>query len=207
MKLRSLLALFMLAVGLTRAADDTAARDRFTRLFTGVFSSVEQSLGDKTIRNVAVHCVRIWPQRTDGTWFYIEHALAEGLDQPYRQRVHQLVATADGALELRIYTLDDPIPSTGAWRQPAPLADLARDRLTLLEGGSIFFREMPDGSFVGGTRGDGCPNDLRGATHATTEMTLTTEKFTFWERGYNAARRQVWGPTNGGYIFKRVAAP
>jgi len=207
MKLRSLLPFLLILVGLVRADDTSASTDRFTQLFTGAFSSVEQSLGDKNFRAVSVHCVRIWPQRTDGIWFYLEHALADGLDQPYRQRVHQLVPAVDGALELRVFTLDDPIKVTGAWRNAAPLAELPPEKLTLLAGGSIFFKEMPDGSFVGGTRGPGSPNDLRGATHATTEMTLTSEKITFWERGFNAAKRQVWGPTNGGYVFKRVAAP
>lgn len=204
--LRHSLLLVLLSASAVFAAD-TASLDRFAAQFAGAFSSAEQALGDKNYRNVTVHCVRIWPQRTDGVWFYLEHALAEGLDQPYRQRVHQLVAADAGALELRVFTLDDPIKATGAWHESEPLAALTPERLTFHEGCSLHFREMPDGSFVGATQGDGCANTLRGATHATCEVTLTAEKMTFWERGYSATRRQVWGPTNGGYVFKRVTVP
>lgn len=206
MKLRLCLAFFALLAVRCLGADTNAAAERFSSLFAGIYSSAEQSLADKNYHNVSVHCIRIWPQRTDGTWFYVEHALADGLDQPYRQRVHQLVTRDDGTLELRVYTPDDLIAVTGAWRKTVPLADLAPKHLTYLEGGSILLHEMPDGSFVGATSSEGYANTLRGATHATSELTLSAEKMTFLERGYSATGRQVWGPTNGAYILKRVVS-
>lgn len=209
--MRRLAALALLAFLATCAsATDTAstlALDRVATLLTGTFSSADQALADRNYRHAVLHAVRIWPERADGPWVYVEQALPEALDQPYRQRVYQLAASADGSLEVRIFTLDDPIKATGAWQKPAPLATLTPDRLAFNEGCTVFFRAMPDGAFVGSTRGDGCASDLRGATHATTDATLSSDKIVWWERGYNASGRQVWGSATGGYVFKRQAAP
>ncbi len=191
-------------------ASDTAATlalERLATLLTGTFSSSDQALADKNYRNTTLHAVRIWTDRADGPWIYVEQALADAPDQPYRQRVYQLALSRDDTLETRIFTLDDPIKATGAWRKSVPLSDLTPTRLAFNEGCTVFFRAMPDGSFVGSTQGEGCTSDLRGATHATTEATLTSDKIVWWERGFNAARRQVWGSAAGGYVFKRVVAP
>lgn len=208
--MRKLLSVALTLIAAPLFAADTAtmlAAERISTLLTGTFTSADQALADKNYRNTTLHSVRIWPDRSDGPWLYVEQALADALDQPYRQRVYQLAATADGTLETRIFTLDDPIKATGAWRKTVPLADLTSTHLTFTEGCTVYFRAMPDGSFLGSTRGDGCPSDLRGATHATTEATLTSDRIIWWERGFNASGRQVWGSATGGYVFKRVTAP
>lgn len=199
--------LFILLAAHALAAESAPAIDRLAALFTGTFSSAEQALADKNYRHVVLHVVQIWPDRRDGPWLYLEQALVEAPEQPYRQRVYQLTASLDGTLEVRVFSLDDPIRATGAWRRTAPLSDSVPAHLTFQEGCSLFLREMPDGSFVGGTRGDGCASDLRGATHATTELTLTADRLISWERGFNASGRQVWGAATGGYVFRRIALP
>jgi hypothetical protein len=207
---KSLCVALLLFVTHASVAADTASQlalERLATFLTGSFSSADQALADKNYRNVALHVVRIWPERPDGPWLYVEQALAEALDQPYRQRVYQLAVAADGTLESRVFTLDDPIKATGAWRTPAPLSDLTPERLTFREGCTVYLQAMPDGSYVGGTRGDGCASDLRGATHATSEVTVKSDQLVSWDRGFNAAGKQVWGASTGGYVFKRVAAP
>ncbi|WP_415908162.1 chromophore lyase CpcT/CpeT [Oleiharenicola sp. Vm1] len=208
--MRKLLLLALAFLASRSFAADTAstlALERLASLLTGTFSSADQALADKNYRHAVLHAVRIWPDRSDGPWLYVEQALAEAPDLPYRQRVCQLAVSPDGALEMRLFTLDDPIKATGAWRKTVPLSDVTPSRIAFNEGCTVFFRAMPDGSLVGSTRGDGCPSDLRGATHATTDITVTSDQLVSWDRGYNASGRQVWGPASGGYIFKRVAAP
>ncbi|MBI2511212.1 MAG: chromophore lyase CpcT/CpeT [Opitutae bacterium] len=209
--MRPLHLLAAIALIATRAlATDTAstlALDRLATLLTGTFSSADQAVADKNYRHAVLHAVHIWPERADGPWLYVEQALPEALDQPYRQRVYQLATAPTGSLEARVFTLDNPIKATGAWQKPEPLADVSLEHIAFNEGCTIFFRAMPDGSFVGSTRGNGCASDLRGATHATTDATLTSEQIVWWERGYNASGRQVWGNPTGGYLFKRQAAP
>lgn len=198
------LAVFFASSALAADTATTLALERLATLLTGSFSSADQALADKNYRHSTWHAARIWEDRADGPWLYVEQALAVAPDQPYRQRVFQLVAAPDGSLEARVFTLDDPIKATGAWRKTVPLSGFTPNQLTFNEGCTLSFRAMPDGAFVGSTRGDGCPSDLRSATHATTEATLTSEKIVWWERGFNASGRQVWGSATGGYVFKRV---
>ena len=205
--LRRLLALLLLAALAARASAADDALERLATALTGHFSSAEQAAADKNFRAVTLHVVRIWPQRSDGPWLYVEQALADAPDQPYRQRVYQLARRDTAVLESRVFTLADPIAATGAWKKPLPLSELSPANLSARDGCTVFLREMPDGAFVGRTEGNGCASDLRGASYATTEVTVTASEMVSWDRGYNAAGRQVWGSTAGGYRFKRVATP
>lgn len=202
-----LLALVLLALLPTASARTDEALERLASLLAGSFSSAEQAAADKNYRNVVLHVVRIWPERTDGPWLYVEQALAEAVDQPYRQRVYQLARRPDGSFESRVFTLADPVAATGAWRKATPLADLTPAALTLRDGCTVFLHAMPDGSFVGRTEGNGCASELRGAAYATSEVTLTASEMVSWDRGFNSAGKQVWGAPTGGYRFKRLASP
>ena len=200
-----LLSLVVLAA--PAAAASPAALERLADRLTGTFSNAEQAAGSKQTPHLVLHVVRIWPERRDGPWLYAEQALADAPDQPYRQRLHRIAPGSDGGIELQTFALPDPIAATGAWRQPALLAALGRnppaaDRSAC----TLHLREMPDGSFVGATRGQGCPSDLRGAAYATSELTAATDGLIVWDRGFAASGRQVWGPTAGGHRFKRRAA-
>ena len=186
----------------------SAAVERLAAQLTGTFSNAEQATGSKHYPHVVLHVVRIWPERHDGPWLYAEQALAEAIDQPYRQHLYQIAAGDDGGLALHTFTLLDPIAATGAWRQPAPLDALGRKApIPAQPSCTLYFQEMPDQSFVGTTRGNGCLSNLRGASYATSELTAAADGLTLWERGFTASGRQVWGPSAGGYRLKRLATP
>jgi hypothetical protein len=55
--------------------------------------------------------------------------------------------------------------------------------------------------YLGGTDADKCPSDLRGAKYATTKIELKKGALISWDQGFDAAGKQVWGATQGGYIF------
>ncbi len=199
-----LLSLLCLALAVTSARADDTPLARVSAWLTGNFSNETQFTTDKGYRHVDLHAVPLFADRADGPWLYVEQSLADAPTVPYRQRVHQLAARADGALEVRVYTLTNPVAFTAAWRDAARLAKLTHADLIFQEGCTIILREQPDGSFKGATEGTGCANDLHGAAYATSDLIVTNDQLTTWERGYNAAKAQVWGPMGGGYIFKRV---
>lgn len=202
MKSPTLALLFLLAIA--RADAGETPWESLSAWLAGSFTSADQAYADKSYRSVTLRCVRIWVHRTDGPWFYAEQALSHAPEQPHRQVIHQLAPASDGAIELRSYSLPDPIPLTGAWRDPLRFGKLTPADLLAREGCTILLRPQPDGSFKGATTGQGCPSDLNGAAYATAEMTVAQDALTSWDRGYNAAGRQVWGPLNSGYLFKRV---
>jgi hypothetical protein len=147
--------------------------------------------------------VPIWRGRPDARWFYVEQAIAGREDRPYRQRVYRLMENEQGAFESAVFTLPDAARFAGAWREAEPLAGLTPDSLAERRGCSVFLRR--DGSaYRGGTVGGACASELRGAAHATSEVTIERDRMITLDRGFDAEGRQAWGSTAGGYEFRRV---
>jgi len=201
--MRIAFALFGLALIARAAAPDDRLKPP-ARWLAGAYSCTAQTAATGDVRKLTMHAAPIWPERTDGPWLYVEQALAELPDSPYRQQALQLVARADGAIECRVFALADPVKMTGAWREPARFSALSPADLKPRAGCTIILRLQPDGTFAGSTEGQGCASELRGADYATTDMRITEREITLWERGFTAHGAQVWGPTQGGYIFKKT---
>ena len=46
-------------------------------------------------------------------------------------------------------------------------------------------------------------SDLQGAAYAVSEAIISPQGLLTWDRGFDAAGKQVWGATKGGYDFVR----
>ena len=167
-------------VGTTQPASviPPVARDaelaRLATLMSGSFSSGEQAQQDPDFFHIVLHMSPIWRDRTDGVWLYVEQAVAQAANKPYRQRVYRLTHQADGTFKSDVYTLPgDPLQYAGAWNDPARLSAVKPEALTLRDGCSISLRAQTDGTFTGATNGTGCASDLRGASYATSEANIT----------------------------------
>ena len=188
-----------------RASDDPAAAARkLARCMTGAFANAHQARGDQNFHEIVLHTAQIWPERTDGSWLYSEHALADAPNHPFRQTVYQIVAQPDGGIEARVFSVPDPVRVTGAWKNPAAFASLDPAALIAREGCTLYFLVQPDGSFRGTTRGEGCASSINGARYAIGEATVAERELFTWDRGFNARGAQVWGSIHGGYRFTRV---
>jgi len=173
-------------------------------MMAGSFSSAAQAASDpENFRDIRLAVVPIWEEREDGPWLYVEQAAAVSLDKPYRQRVYQLVRTGEGTIESRVFTLPDPpLRFAGAATEPAKLAGLGPGGLALRAGCAVVLRKSGQG-WTGSTVGKGCASDLRGASYATSEVTITPTEMRSWDRGFDAGGKQVWGAERGPYIFVR----
>ncbi len=200
------LTLAALAALAALAGEPSPDLERLRSWMTGSFSSAAQSAADPDFRDIRLHMAPIWPERTDGVWLYVEQAVAATPDQPYRQRVYRLRQLDAGHFESQVFELADPARAVGAWRLPRPLAELGPDHLEERVGCAIQLRWAGD-AFVGSTRDRQCASELRGATWASSEVTLTADRLLSWDRGFDAAGEQVWGAVTGGYVFDRVAEP
>ena len=174
---------------------------KLTRLLTGSFSSERQSKEDTSYFDIRLSVVQVWPNRSDGIWLYIEQAMAAKLDKPYRQRVYRLSEPQPGTFESEVFTLPSPLRFAGKAQE---IERLTPDSLTLREGCSVFLQRKGRNRFEGKTTDGTCPSDLRNAAYATSEVKLDRKKMCSWDRGYNKEGKQVWGATNGAYIFRRI---
>lgn len=179
-----------------KAVDDAA------EWMAGNWSSAAQAAGDPNYYDVRLHIVRIWPDRTDGPWFYVEQAMADTQDVPYRQRVYHLIDAPGDACESVVYELPgDPLAFAGAWRDPTRMNAMDPTLLEPRMGCSVTLRRAADGTLAGGTSGDGCTSNRRGAAYATRQVTAAPTLLLSWDRGYDAAGKQVWGAVTGPYRF------
>lgn len=184
------------------AADDPTL-ERLARWMTGAFSSQAQAAADTDFRHIVLHMARIWPQHDDGVWLYVEQAVAEAADRPYRQRVYHVRRVGEDVFASSVFTPPDPESLIGAWRSPAPLSGLDPDGLEPRKGCTIYLVERDDGAFEGSTLGRLCTSSLRGATWASSEVVIDAGGMTSWDRGWNDDGEQVWGAEKAGYRFDR----
>lgn len=175
--------------------------DLLVKWMTGSFSSEEQSNQDTNYFNIELEMVQIWKDRADGPWIYVEQAVAEYKDKPYRQRVYHLKRRSDGKIESVVYVIPNPLRFTGDYKKRNPLLRITPDSLSLREGCKVVLFRVDEGYFTGSTVDKNCNSDLRGARYATSEVVIKEDQIISWDRGFDENDKQVWGAENGGYIF------
>ena len=182
--------------------------ERVARWMTGSFSSRAQSMADsRNFFDIRLQVVPIWTDRGDGPWLYVEHAAADRIDRPYRQRVYHLVREADDAVRSDVYGLPgEALSWAGAWRSPRQFDAAKPGDLKLRPGCSVYFASMSTYAYEGGTRGAACASSQSGAAYQTSRVRVEPNRLTSWDRGYDATGRQVSGAEKGPYVFERVTS-
>ena len=195
----------VLITGLTTSPRAQAGEiDLLAKWMTLTFSSAQQAAADTNFFDIRLEMVRIWRDRTDGFWIYVEQASAKSLSRPYRQRVYHLTGPVDSVYSSDVYTIPNAMDYAGQGRSKDALSDLKPSDLSMREGCTVYLKRRPDGSFTGSTRGSGCESTLRGASYATSEVMVTYDRIMSWDRGFDEKGEQVWGATTGGYVFIRT---
>lgn len=179
--------------------------DELRGYMTGRFSSAEQHVADpENYYHIVLHMKPVWEERADGPWLYVEQAVADKPERPYRQRVYHLTDNGDGTYSSVVYELPgEALDFAGAHKDVELLAGVGPADLKEREGCTLTLQRRADGAFAGATNGDDCKSSLRGASYATSEAVIDSEKLVTWDRGFDADANQVWGATLGGYVFKR----
>lgn len=211
-RLFSIPAMLLLLAGCAGTGKQVTTEDNelehLVTLMTGSFSSTAQAEADSNFFDIRLEMKPIWQdkiQKSDGIYLYVEQAAAWTLDRPYRQRVYHVTDLGDGVFSSMVYSLPDPEAAIGAWRQDNPLSDIGPADLTEREGCAVYLKKQADGSFAGSTREKECTSTLRGATYATSKITILGDRIVSWDQGWNDADEQVWGAEISGYIFLRTA--
>lgn len=176
--------------------------DTLTAWMTGSFDSRRQAEADTNYLEIHLQMARIWPERRDAVWLYVEQAAGWALDRPYRKRVYRVSARDEG-YESAVYTLPDPLRFTGASRDLELLEGITPDSLEIREGCAIHLRWDGE-AFRGSTHEKDCESSLRGARYATSEVRITADLLESWDRGFDEQDEQVWGATEGPYLFRRL---
>jgi hypothetical protein len=174
--------------------------EQFANTLIGNYSSKAQSIQDTSYFHISLVMTRVWPERTDGIWLYVEQAMASNLAKPYRQRVYKLSQISSNAFRSDIYMIKDALSFAGLRDDGTKRSNLTFEKIDLKDGCEVILTKKGN-MYSGGTIADHCPSDLKGAKYATTKIKLKKGELISWDQGFNANGEQVWGATKGGYIF------
>jgi hypothetical protein len=187
----------------SKAGPDLSGLEVLTSWMAGSFSSQEQAEADTNYLHIRLEMVPIWRHRSDGRWLYVEQAVAGREERPYRQRVYHLTEMP-GGVRSEVREIPEPLRFAGAWKMLLPLASLTPDSLSIREGCAVILTRVAPDAFEGSTVDQQCVSDLRGASYATSVVRITKDRLTSWDRGYAEDGSQIWGATEGPYIFKKL---
>lgn len=206
MKLTDILLSFPLFIPAYSNAQNSAALEKLAATMAGSYTSAEQAAADTNYYDIELELVRIWPERKDGAWFYVEQATAKAKDKPYRQRVYHLQQVNENTFTSDVLAISNGEKYFGAYNDAALLAQVSPDSVAMLNGCTITLTHKGE-NYVGSTNERDCSNAWGKSTYATSEVTISPGLMESWDRGYNDAGEQVWGAENGGYRFIKISEP
>ncbi len=170
-------------------------------LMQGSFDSKNQSLTDSNYFDITLHMYPIWDNQ--GNFIYVEQSVSSMQEKPYRQRIYEIIKSSDSIFTSIIYKLPNDSLFVGAWRDPSLLRDLKISELQKLEGCEVNLKKVGENHYLGSTNEKSCPSVLYGASYATSKVEILNDKIISWDRGFDNNDNQIWGATNGGYVFKK----
>jgi len=175
--------------------------EKLSKTMQGYYSSELQSKTDTTFFDIRLSILPIWTDRKDDAiWLYVEQAMSGKENNPYRQRVYRLSEISKGNFESAVFTLKSPLRFVGNLEK---VNALIPDSLIQREGCSVLLKKVGKKKYIGATENRKCSSDLRSASYATSEVTVTSKLLASWDRGYDASDRQVWGAIKSGYLFRK----
>ena len=168
---------------------------------SGAFDSSAQALEDSTYYDVSLKACTVSIENIETPALYIEQALSDQQNEPYRQRIYILSQVDENTVQSEIYELDSPESYIGTCEDSEVLT-LSPDSITLKDGCKVVLEWNGEG-FSGETGVDTCKSDMNGASYATSFVETTETMISSWDQGWNNNGNQVWGAVDGAYIFVR----
>lgn len=176
--------------------------EELVNIMKGYYSSEKQSLENKEYYNISLRMTPIWKEK--GNYLFVEQALFDKQDKPYRVRVYEIHQNKKGDIISEIYTLKNEKYWIGKWATPSFYNTLSQDDIELKEGCEVVLKRIAKNHFEGQTGNKTCPSELRGASYASSIVTVLENKLISWDKGFDKDDKQVWGAEKGAYIFEKI---
>lgn len=177
--------------------------DNISQWFSGEYSTSEQAVKNSQIRNISLHVKKFSINNQKGLWYYLEFVSTDSIAKPFRQEVYHIHIEKFDFIYIDRYSILDSNRVIGAFQNDSLLEKISFDQLTHKVNCSVLLNKYDD-TFAGTTSGKACSSKLNGAHYSTTDIEITKADFFLWEKGFNLRKQQVWGPTDNGYVFKKI---
>jgi len=167
------LALILASCSTTRGTNDarTARLNELRSAMTGTYDSSAQAEIDPEYYHITLHMEPIWTDKT-GHYLYVEQALADTPEEPYRQRVYKLEAKGKRVIS-RVFELAEPGRFVGAHETPGRFTTLSPSDLVEREGCAVYLKRDKNGVYRGSTKKKACKSCSRG----TRALTLKVSRY------------------------------
>ncbi|WP_339611667.1 chromophore lyase CpcT/CpeT, partial [uncultured Planktosalinus sp.] len=119
-------------------------------MMTGSFSNERQATLDTNFRKVTLHMYPIWVEK-DGKWLYVEQALTNKQEEPFRQRIYKLSRENDSTLRSDIFTIPNASLWTCKWQTPKFFDRLLPETIEIKEGCEMLLKKTTENTFIGKT--------------------------------------------------------
>ncbi|OYQ38562.1 hypothetical protein CHU92_04760 [Flavobacterium cyanobacteriorum] len=201
--MKKIILLLLLAgcTGFAQKAKKDKELETLFNLMKGTYNSEKQSKADEDYFNISLKMIPIWKNK--GYYLYVEQALADKQDKPYRVRIYHLVRKGDQYIS-EIYTLKNEKDWIGKGATPEAFDKLTEADIELKQGCEVLLKKTGDKTYAGATGDKTCPSELRGAAYANSTVTLSETQLISWDQGFDKDGKQVWGAEKGGYVFDKV---
>jgi hypothetical protein len=199
-----LLSLFIFACTEQPESPEVIEQDilaEFKAQLSGRFTSEAQSLTDTSYYSVQLHACSVDVPELGADVLYIEQALVNNIQSPYRQRFYVLSDLGDDWVRSEIYTLSDEDSFVGLCNEDE-ISSFPASVATHKEGCHVVL-EWDGDVFFGQTESDSCPSTMGGASYATSIVQTTSSQISSWDQGWDDQGNQVWGAIEGAYLFDR----
>ncbi len=180
---------------------DNHLQDLFS-MMQGSFSSEVQAEIDSTYFNISLHMYPIWEGK--GNYLYVEQALNARQNKPYRQRIYEVTQLNDSIFSSAVYTIENDSLWIGKWKTPKAFDSLTINQVSKKEGCEVLLKRIDADYFKGVTGEKTCESTLYGASYATSEVEILSDKIISWDRGFDDKDEHIWGAEKGGYIFNKL---
>jgi len=109
----------------------------------------------------------IWKKDKQTKWLYVEQAITQNKNKPYRQRVYGITQTGANTFVSTVYLIPNQEAYVGAYQKAKKrFKNLTPQQLEEKEGCHITLT-FNGIAYEGKTGDTGCPSKLRGSTYAT----------------------------------------
>ncbi len=177
-------------------------------MLEGTFDTIVQEPGyaagggDNT--PVRLRVARLWPERADDYWFYLEYVDPKDESKVFRQRITHGVREVDRVVLIDYAFPADPKSFLGEWRKPHPFASVDPLKLKAMPGCRTAWLVQHDAIVSGGTETNTCQGDGPAGTHEHVDWWLGSSFLRHWFRQLDSAGNQVGG-LPGPSEFRKLA--
>jgi hypothetical protein len=190
------------------AGGNTASlSDKAEQYLVGRFDSSQDSLDNPSHFAISLVICRVDAPELGERVLYVEQAKLDQLASPYRQRLYVVEPGMEPNQEVRSRVFE--LVHAGAFVGLCDQANVEHVAASAADEKAGCVVELTldaaTDTFQGGTQGKGCPSALAGAAYATSEVTLNQKELRSWDRGFDPSDTQVWGATDGPYVFARTS--